>query len=306
MENVPESFVVPERFLSSAGLVEQQRYQVLTADASKLGYESLALGRVVPEKELALSLFLAVCPCGIDRLHGVGIDAGVEYLRAQSHWSGRKVLYLLQLEVEAFGYYGQHRHILFGASGMAAYEIGYELLSETAFLVYFIKCLLELLKMCERWFAHQFQNGIRCVFGGYLETAAYMSAYQFTGVIHVGPVGSCIRIAVLQYVISDAAAYAGLFYSRHLVGSTVKVCKGGQVCTEIGTDLGRKAGGAFTVQAFVPVPSSGSVHVGRRTSQVRYITLEILHLCYLAKLLEDTLLAAAHNLFALMGRNGAE
>ena len=113
--------------------------KVRTAHAFELGYETVTLGRVVPEKELALGLLVAVGTGGIDRLHGIGVDSRVEYLSAQGHGSGCKVLNLLQTEVELLCLYGEFSHIDLGTAGMAAYEIGYELLTQSVLLVYSVK-----------------------------------------------------------------------------------------------------------------------------------------------------------------------
>ena len=113
--------------------------KVRTAHALELGYETVTLGRVVPEEELALGLLVAVGTGGVDGLHGIGIDAGVEYLGAQGHGRGRKVLNLLQTEVELLGLYGELGHIDLGTAGMAAYEIGYELLTQSVLPVYSVK-----------------------------------------------------------------------------------------------------------------------------------------------------------------------
>ena len=108
---------------------------------------------------------------------------------------------------------------------MAAYEVGDELLAQTALMVYSVKSFLELLKLCERGLAHQCQYRVRCVLWSYFKTAAHMLAYEFAGIIQMGLVGLLVRVAVLKYVVSDAAAYAGFLYSGYAVGLLIKLCQ---------------------------------------------------------------------------------
>ena len=82
---------------------EQLGYKVRTAYPAQFGDDTVTLCRIIPEKELTLRLLLSVGAGGIDRLHGVWVDTGIEYLGTQGHGGGRKVLNLLQLEVKAFG-----------------------------------------------------------------------------------------------------------------------------------------------------------------------------------------------------------
>ena len=130
-------------------LSEQPSNQIGPAYAFQfLDYLMAAVG-IVPEEELALGLLFAVGPGREDGLHCVGVDSGVEDFRAKGHGRGRKVLNLLQVEIQPFGDYRQQGHVLFSAGWMAAYEIGNELLVKAVLPVYPVKRLLELLELCE-------------------------------------------------------------------------------------------------------------------------------------------------------------
>ena len=132
--------------------------KVWSAYAFELSNQFVALRLVIPEKELPLCLFLAVSAGGIDRFHGIWIYSCIEYLSAQCHGSGCKILYLFKLEVELFGYYGKFSHILLSTTRVAAYKVWYYLLLEPAFTVDTVKCFLEILKLAERRFAHQCEH----------------------------------------------------------------------------------------------------------------------------------------------------
>ena len=59
----------------------------------------LALFLVVEEHEV-LSLLLVGTASYVDRLHGVGVDAGVVHLGAEGHGRGSEILYLLTAVAE--------------------------------------------------------------------------------------------------------------------------------------------------------------------------------------------------------------
>lgn len=261
----------------------------------------MTLCGVIPEKELALGLFLALGTGGIDRLHGVRVDTGIEYLGAQGHGGGREVLYLLQFEVQLLGYYGKLCHILLGAAWVTAYEIRDKLLPQSAIAVNPVKCFLELPELRERRLAHKLQNGVGRMLRGYLEASAHVACDELFGVLAMGFVRLWVRVMVLHYVIAYSAANACLLYAGYLVGFTVKLRKGSQVSVKVRADLWGQACGALASGTFGLVTPAGSVHIGRRSSQVRYISLEVLHQGYLMQLFNYALLASAYNLFALMG-----
>ena len=75
---------------------------------------------------------------------------------------------------------------------------------------------------------------------------------------------------------------------------------------QIGAYLRVYAAWPFTVFAGFCVASVHAVHVGRRSSQIAEVSLEVGHLTYLSHLFENALLGAAYHKLALMGRDGAE
>ena len=105
------------------------------------------------------------------------MESCIPCLRADCHRRGREVLHLLQMEVEPLGLHGELRHVLFVAAGVAAYEVWYDLLVQLFLLVYPVEYSLELSELFERWFAHESEHVVGCVFGRHLESSAHMAAY---------------------------------------------------------------------------------------------------------------------------------
>lgn len=82
----------------------------------------------VPEEKLPLRLFFFPAAGGVDGLEGVGMESGVVDFGGKAHGGWREVLHLLEMEVQFARQHGQFCHVGFPAAGMAADEIGYELL----------------------------------------------------------------------------------------------------------------------------------------------------------------------------------
>ena len=86
------------------------------------------------------------------------------------------------MEIEVFCDDGQFGHILFPAAGMAADEIGDDLLSESFFLVDLIEDALKLIELVERRLAHELEHLVGGVFRCHFQSSADMPAYQFAGI----------------------------------------------------------------------------------------------------------------------------
>ena len=110
---------------------------------------------LVPEEKHALCQFLTLTFRTEYWFQSVWVVAGVPHLGADGHWGGGEILYLLQLKIQPFGDEGQLCHIFLCAAGMAADEIGDNLLAEPVLLVDAVEDFLELLKLFERWLAHE-------------------------------------------------------------------------------------------------------------------------------------------------------
>jgi len=128
-----------------------------------------------------------------------------------------------EMKVKAFCLHGQFGHVCFVTSGMAADEIWYNLLVESFFAVDAVKDVLEGIELTERRFAHQSQHIVVGMFRSHLQSSAYMTAYQFTGIFGGGPVHGLILAAVQQQIVANAAPYETLFYARHGVDGMVYV-----------------------------------------------------------------------------------
>ena len=118
---------------------EELLNKVRAPDAFKFLNEMMPLGLVVPEEELALCLFLPLCPGSKYGLHGVWVDTGIENFSTQRHWCGREILNLFQMEIQFFRYDGKQGHVLFSTAGVRADEIRYQLLAQSGIGIDLVK-----------------------------------------------------------------------------------------------------------------------------------------------------------------------
>ena len=114
----------------------------------------LALFLVVEEHEV-LSLLLVGMAGDIDGLHGVGVDAGVVHLGAESHGRGGEILYLLEAVAEAFHLNSEVGHIAELAAWVGADEIRDKLIAEACLSADGVELCLGLKKEVEGRLAHE-------------------------------------------------------------------------------------------------------------------------------------------------------
>lgn len=79
--------------------------------------------------------FLFGCAGDIDRLAGIGVDAGIEHRSREGHGRRGKVLDLLGTVVHLLRLVGEVFHRLLGTAGMGRDKIGDELLVQPGFLI---------------------------------------------------------------------------------------------------------------------------------------------------------------------------
>ena len=106
---------------------------------------------------------------------------------------------------------------------------------------------------------------------------------------------------VQKQVVSHTAANKALFDSWKCIYGMIDVQQWSVVCIQIRAYLGMNARRAFAPAAQIFVFSSHGIHVGRRTSKVAQISLEIRHFSYSFYLLQDTFLASTYDEFTLVG-----
>ena len=114
----------------------------------------LALFLVVEEHEV-LGLFLFGTTGDIDGLHGVGVDAGVVHLGAESHGRGGEILYLLKAVAEAFHLNSQVGHVAELASGVGTNKVRDKLVAEACLTADGVELRLGLEEEVERGLAHE-------------------------------------------------------------------------------------------------------------------------------------------------------
>ena len=126
---------------------------------------------LVEEEHLVLLFFFVRVSSHIDRLHSVGVDAGVVHLGGECHGCGREILYLLETIAHAFHFDRQIGHVAQPASGVRTDEIGYQLVAEPRLAAYLVEALLCVDKEVERGLAHLSQDGVGGMLGGDLEAS---------------------------------------------------------------------------------------------------------------------------------------
>ena len=139
-------------------------YEVCSPHPTQLADDFSAFFGLIPEEEHVLSQFLFR---GVSREHGfecIRVIAAVPCFCADGHGSGRKVLYLLQVEIHVACQYSQFCHVLWRAPRVRTDEIGNELLIETRFTVDVVEDALEVVELLERWFAHQVEHVVAGMF----------------------------------------------------------------------------------------------------------------------------------------------
>ena len=114
----------------------------------------LALFLVVEEHEV-LSLLLVGMADDIDGLHGVGVDAGVVHLGAESHGRGGEILYLLEAVAEAFHLNGEVGHVAKLAARVGADEVWDKLIPEACLSADGVELRLSLEEEVEGRLAHE-------------------------------------------------------------------------------------------------------------------------------------------------------
>ena len=114
----------------------------------------LALFLVVEEHEV-LRLFLFGAASHIDGLHGVGVDAGIVHLGAESHGRGGEVLYLLKAVAEPLHLDGEVGHVAELAAGVGANEVRDELVAEACLSADGVELRLGLEEEVEGRLAHE-------------------------------------------------------------------------------------------------------------------------------------------------------
>ena len=129
--------------------------EVGAPDAPEGGLNVAAFLGLVPEEELALGQLLALRLGAEYGLERVGVEAGVPSLGGNGHGRGREVLHLLKMEVQPLGLHGEFGHVFLAASGMAADEVGDDLLVETLLAADAVEDALELVEELERGLAHE-------------------------------------------------------------------------------------------------------------------------------------------------------
>ena len=86
--------------------IEQFFDEIGFTDTTQTLFDTATLLGLIPEEELALGKLFLLGLGTLDWLKGIGVEPRVPRLGGNGHGGRRKILNLLQLEVEMFGFYG--------------------------------------------------------------------------------------------------------------------------------------------------------------------------------------------------------
>ena len=210
------------------------------------------------------------------------------------------------MEVELLGDDGELCHILLMTAGVRRDEVGDDLFAEVLFTIDAVELALELIELLERGLAHEVQHTLAGMFGGYLQATRHMAGDEFSGVFLGGTVGCLILAAIQQEVVAHTTADEAALDARQGIDGMVDVEQLAVVGVEVRTDLRLDATGSAAFLTGVLVAPRHTVHIGRGSTEVGEIALEVGHLHHLLHLAQDALLRAAGDELTLMGRDGAE
>ena len=247
-------------------------------------FDAAALLRLVPEEILPLGKFLVLAFSAEDGLERIGVIACIPCFGGIGHRRGCKVLYLLQMEVEMLGDDCQFSHILLTAAGVTADEVGNYLLAEVFLAVDAVEHSLEFIELLERGLAHQIEHTVAGMFRGHLQTTADMTADELVGIFLSCTVGGLVLAAVDKQVIADAATDEATLDTGQAVDGMVNVEQTAMVGIKVRTDLRMDATGPAALLAGIEVAAVHAVHIGRWSTEVREVSLEVGHLDHLLHL----------------------
>lgn len=244
----------------------------------------LALFFVVEEHEV-LRPFL-IGPAGdVDRLHGVGVDAGVVHLGAEGHGRRREILYLFEAVAETFHLDSKVGHVAEPASGVGTDEVWDKLVAEAFLAADGVELCLGLKKEVERGLAHEFQHLVAGVLRSHLETAADMVQHHMAEVI-----------PAVVFLGKEVATYAAADIDMLDAGNGgdlfVEVDEGTMVGLEVFTYSGLDAAIAWAFLTEGLVLARHAIHIGRRAAEVGDDTIEVLPLGENLYLFENRLFGA--------------
>ena len=243
--------------------------------------------RLIPEEELALCELLLLRGSREYFLACIWMNPGVIYLTRYGHRGRSEVLHLFKMEVESFSDAGEFRHISLLAGRMRGNEIGNKLLVESVLAVDVVEYLLEVVKQFERRFPHAVKHTVGSMLRSHFKASADMACDQFFKILRIGPgFVRCVRGSHRE-IVTHAAPDKGFLYSRQRIYASIYIGKRGVVVVKVGTWLRMQTRRLDTSFTYLLVFPAHSVHIGRRTSQIRDVSFEILHLRHLSGLFED-------------------
>lgn len=293
-----------------AGAAEGRRKEALlkvgAVHLAELFTDGFFLLGFVPEEEHTLFAFIVGGGGGEDGFEGVGMDARAVDDGGDGHWRGGEVLDLFEFEIEVVGLGGEHCHIYFAAARVAGDEVWDELLVEAVLAVDVVELAHELVEEGERGFAHDVEDGIGGVFGGYLEAARDVVGDELldVGLMALLLVGR--GVVVEEHIVAHTAADERLLDGWNGVDFLIEAEQAGVVGIHVLTDLWEDAGGAGALLAQLDIAPPHSVHIGGGSAEVGEIALEAREFRDKLDLAEDGRFGARGDELALMGRDGAE
>ena len=232
----------------------------------RLQHQAVVLGVAILDQRPLHGLFVGVGG-GVDLFHGAGVIAGAVHHGGDGRGRWIEILHLLGHIAQVAQIFGQLDGLLQRGAGVAAHQIGHQVLLLAQLLVDLPVFAHKAVIHAAVRLAHQLQHRVGDVLGRHLQLAGHMVFHQLTEEGFV--------LVAEQIVKADAAADKDLFHS----GQGAELAQQGQIVAvihlKIAAGIGEQALPVLARAVGQLLAAGGLAEVGRWAAHVVDITLEI-------------------------------
>ena len=254
--------------------------------------------RAAELKQRPLHGFFMRIPGNVYRLHGSGIQAGIEHAGAECAGGGIKVLYLFRLVVNVPQILGQFNGTAEIAAGMGGDQVGDQILLFPQLTVdLFIpgtECVIDV----PAGFSHDGEDPGTDMLRGHFQLSADM---MFTELPKKG-----IGWISHDIVVAESGTDEHLFDARQPANFPQQLNIIRMIYLEVRAGLWKQALPVFACPGFQLLLACGMPEIRGRTADIVNIALEIRHLRNSFRLAENGFMGTAGDNPALQERDGAE
>ena len=242
-------------------------------------------------------LFMGI-PGNVYRLHGPGIQAGIEHAGAECAGGGIKVLYLFRLVVNVPQILGQFNGAAEIAAGMGGNQVGNQILLFPQLTVDLFIPGTERVIDVPAGFSHDGEDPGTDMLRGHFQLSADMMLTQFPKE----------RIGWISHdiVVAESGTDEYLFDARQPANFPQQLNIIRMIYLEVRAGLWKQALPVFACPGFQLLLACGMPEIRGRTADIVNIALEIRHLRNSFRLAENGFMGTAGDNPALQERDGAE